>query len=117
MRFSRWNGSAGSRKRRTWGGNSFARREPLCGSIAAGQPAPAARRRHHIADQARDAIGIERPVGRLAETGDHETLGWNHDDILPDRALGEESIERPAMFDAVLCATAVAEIGPEAGAV
>src|SRR4029077_17839395 len=70
-----------------------------------------------VADEAGDAVSGERPVRRRTEAGDHQVLRRDHDHILPDRALGEEGIARPALPDAVFGAKAVAEIGPEAGAV
>src|SRR6478736_194585 len=68
-----------------------------------------------VTDEPEHAVGRRRPVGRAAEPHDDEFLAWDDDDILPDRALGEEGIARPAMFRAIIGAKAVAEIGPEAG--
>ena len=82
-------------------------------------PASPCRRspRRRRATSCEHAVGFRRPVRRAAEPHDHQPLGRDDDHILPDRALGEEGIARPAVLDAVIGAKAVAEIGPEARAI
>src|SRR4051794_21642331 len=106
MRSCRWSGSITWRRRPRSGGRS-----PCVtrhGSLTMC-------RRHDIADELRHAISVRRVHG-AAEARDDETLGGDDDDILAERALGEEGVARPAMGDAIIGAKAVAAIGPEAGA-
>src|SRR5436309_749413 len=71
---------------------------------------------NHIAHEIEHAVGLRRPIRRTAEPDDDEPFGGHDDHILPDRAFGEISVARPAVFGAVAGTKAVAEIGPEARA-
>ena len=92
----------------------YASRQPR--SIRTRHLSLAAHRRNHIAHEIEHAVGFRRPVRRAAEPDDHQPLRRHDDHILPDRPLGEKRIARPAVLGAVGRAKAVAEIGPESGA-
>ena len=72
------------------------------------------RRGDDVAHELEHAVGLRRPVRRPAEPDDDQPLRRHDDHILPDRALGEEGVARPAALDPVGRAKTVAEIGPEA---
>ncbi len=67
----------------------------------------------HVADKVEHTVGLRRPVRRSAEPNDDQPLGGDDDDVLPDRALGEEGIARHAPRGAVVGPKTVAAIGPE----
>src|SRR5215475_14317846 len=112
MRSLRWSASSAWRRQPSWGGS----RGPLS-LVAARHLRTSVSRRDNVANKFRDAVGIEGPVHGSAETRDHQPLRRNDDHILPHRALGEEGVARPAVFDPVSRAKAVAKIGPESGTI
>src|SRR3981081_647599 len=56
-------------------------------------------------------------IDGIAETNDHQMLGWQHDDSLAEIAECEKRVTRNPAPDTPFCMFVLAAIGPEAGAI